>query len=59
MQIATKTVKHLRKITKIAPSDPTPHYRMSVIYRKLGRTAEDQQARQMFQKLKAAQPADK
>ncbi len=54
-----RALEHLRKITKIAPSDPTPHYRMSVIYRKLGKTAEDQQARQMFQKLKAAQPADK
>lgn len=51
-------LEQLRKVTKIAPSNAAPYYRMSVIYRKLGKAAEAEDALKMFQKLKAAQPAE-
>ena len=44
---------HLRKAAELAPASSTPHYRLWMLYRKLGRTADAQQERTTFEKLKA------
>ena len=41
-----KALLHLKKAAAIAPQDPTPYYRMWLLYRRLGRAAEAQAARQ-------------
>lgn len=53
----TEALEQLRKVVEIAPANPAPLYRMSVIYRRLGKAAEAEKARLAFQKLKAAEPA--
>lgn len=47
-----KAVFHLKKAAEIAPTDGTPHYRLWLLYRKLGKTAEAQKEREIFEKLK-------
>ena len=48
----TKALYHLGKAVEIAPEDATPHYRLSVIYRKLGRIQEAEKEMQLFEKAK-------
>jgi hypothetical protein len=40
---------------EIAPEDATAHYRLSVIYRKLGRIGEAEKEMQLFEKAKTLQ----
>ena len=47
-----KALAHLKKAAAIAPEDPTPYYRMWVLYRRLGNTEEAQLARAAFEKRK-------
>jgi tetratricopeptide (TPR) repeat protein len=50
---SVKALLHLKKAAEISPADPTPQYRLWTLYRKLGRSAEAQQARAAFEKLRA------
>lgn len=47
-----KALSHLKRAADISPRNPTPHYRMWILYRRLGRTAEAQGARAKFEALK-------
>ena len=49
----TKALYHLSKAVEIDPEDATPHYRLSVLYRKLGRTGEAEKEMQLFEKTKS------
>lgn len=44
---------HLKKAVESAPESSAPHYRLMSLYRKLGRTAEAQRERELFEKFKA------
>jgi tetratricopeptide (TPR) repeat protein len=48
-------LEHFRKVTELAPDEPSVHYRMALVYRKLGRSAEEQAELELFQKKKSAQ----
>jgi tetratricopeptide (TPR) repeat protein len=37
---ATDAIAHLRAAADLAPSNPEPHYQLSLAYRKLGRKEE-------------------
>ena len=52
-----KALAQLRDAAEIAPEDSTPHYRMWVIYRRLGKTEEASAAVNTFTKLKAQEDA--
>ena len=45
-------ILHLKKAAELAPENSIPHYRLWLLYRKLGRTAEAQQERDKFESLK-------
>ena len=47
-----KALGCMRKVAELDPENPTPHYRMATIYRKLGDVAKAQAAMSAFQKLK-------
>src|SRR5678816_243129 len=47
-----KALLHLKKAAAISPEDPTPHYRMWLLYRRLGKVPEAQAARQAFESRK-------
>lgn len=47
-----KALLHLKKAAEISPLDPTPHYRMWLLYRRLGKAAEAQSARNAFEERK-------
>ncbi len=47
-----KALLHLKKAAAIAPQDPTPYYRMWLLYRRLGKAPEAQAARQAFEERK-------
>lgn len=47
-----KALMHLKKAAAISPDDSAPHYRMWLLYRRMGKTAEAQAARAAFEKLK-------
>ena len=49
----TKALYHLSKAVEIDPQGATPHYRLSVLYRKLGRTGEAEKEMQLFEKTKS------
>lgn len=49
---AGKAVFHLKRAAEIGPDDATPHYRLWLLYRKAGKTAEARKERQIFEKLK-------
>lgn len=53
-----RSLDHLLKATRIDPNNPTPHYRMGKIYRRLGRIVESKKAIEVFQRLKAKEPAE-
>jgi tetratricopeptide (TPR) repeat protein len=46
-------ILHLKKSVELAPESSAPHYRLWLLYRKLGRSAEAQKERELFEKLKA------
>jgi tetratricopeptide (TPR) repeat protein len=46
-------ILHLKKAVALAPENSAPHYRLWLLYRKMGRTAEAQKERELFEKLKA------
>ncbi|MEO8663452.1 MAG: tetratricopeptide repeat protein [Bryobacteraceae bacterium] len=50
---AAAAVLHLKKALALTPDDPTPHYRLWLVYRKQGRTAEAQAERAIFDRLKS------
>lgn len=52
-----KSLQHLRTATRISPADPTPHYRMWLILRKQGKSAEAEKARQSFETLRRSGPS--
>jgi tetratricopeptide (TPR) repeat protein len=52
-----KSLEILQKVTTLAPKDPTPHYRMSVIYRKQGKLQLAQASTERFERLRASQNA--
>ena len=47
-------ILHLKKAVALAPESSAPHYRLWLLYRKTGQTAEAQKERELFEKLKAA-----
>lgn len=47
------SVSALNKAIRLSPADPTPHYRLAAVYRKLGKAAEAQQEMEIFTKLKS------
>ncbi len=47
-----KALLHLKKAAAISPRDPTPYYRMWLLYRRLGKAPEAQAARQEFEERK-------
>jgi tetratricopeptide (TPR) repeat protein len=47
-----KALAHLKKAAEISPEDPTPHYRMWVLYRRLGKPEEARVARAAFEARK-------
>jgi tetratricopeptide (TPR) repeat protein len=49
---AAAAVLHLKKAVALTPDDPTPHYRLWLVYRKQGRMAEAQAERAIFDRLK-------
>ena len=48
-----KALDQMRTVVRLSPADPTPHYRMSMLYRKLGKTEEARKELQEFQRLQA------
>lgn len=52
-----RALAQLRDAAEVAPQDSTPHYRMWVIYRRLGRNEEAAAAINTFRKLKAQEDA--
>jgi len=48
-------ILHLKKAAELAPENSTPHYRLWLLYRKLGRNVEAQQEREKFERLKASE----
>ena len=46
-----KALDELRIVARESPEDPTPHYRMSMLYRRLGRADEARKALETFQRL--------
>jgi tetratricopeptide (TPR) repeat protein len=46
-------ILHLKKAAELAPANSAPHYRLWLLYRKLGRETEAKQERAIFEKLKA------
>ena len=48
-----KALIHLRSAVEIDNNDPTPHYKMYTLYRKLDRSQEAQKELEVFKKLKA------
>jgi tetratricopeptide (TPR) repeat protein len=52
-----KSLAILQKVTELAPKDPTPHYRMSAIYRKQGKLQLAQASMDRFERLRASQSA--
>ena len=48
-------ILHLKRAAVLDPASSKPHYRLWLIYRKLGRSAEAQQERDKFETLKASE----
>lgn len=47
-----KALLHLKKAAEVSPQNPTPYYRMWLLYRRLGKSAEAQAARNAFEERK-------
>ncbi len=50
-----RATAHLKKVTELAPEEPTTHYLLAQIYRKQGKRAEQAAELAMFEKLRRAQ----
>lgn len=50
----TGAMEHLNKVIELAPDEPTVHYRLALLYKRLGRKQEERAEMEKFQKLKAA-----
>jgi tetratricopeptide (TPR) repeat protein len=48
-----KSLDHLRQAIKIDDTDPTPHYRLSQVYRRMGKLQESQAELDIFQQRKS------
>lgn len=53
-----KALFHLKQAVAADSSNPTPHYRLWLLYRKQGKVAEAEHERQIFEKLKAQGPPE-
>jgi tetratricopeptide (TPR) repeat protein len=49
-----KAMEHFKIVAKLAPEEPTVHYRMALMHRRLGNKAEEKNEMDLFRKLKAA-----
>jgi Flp pilus assembly protein TadD len=47
-------MEHFKKVTELAPDEPTVHYRLASIYKRMGRKDEERDEMELFRKLKAA-----
>lgn len=47
-----KAISYLKKVSEISPDDPTPHYRLWLLYRKIGNTEAAQKERKLFDQLR-------
>lgn len=45
-------LNELRIVTRLSPEDPTPYYRMSILYRRLGKAEEARDALATFERLR-------
>lgn len=45
-------IAHLKKAAELRPASSTPHYRLWLLYRKMGRTADAERERAEFEKLR-------
>ncbi|PYV44364.1 MAG: hypothetical protein DMG06_06760 [Acidobacteria bacterium] len=50
----TGAMEHLKKVIEMAPDEPTVHYRLALIYKRLDRKQEERAEMEKFQELKAA-----
>ena len=47
-------IQHFKKVTELSPEEPTVHYRLALIYKRLGRKEDERAEMEKFQELKAA-----
>lgn len=50
-----RAAAHLKKVAELAPEEPTTHYLLAQVYRKLGKRAEQTTELAIFEKLRRAQ----
>jgi len=50
-----RATAHLKRVTELAPEEPTTHYLLAQVYRKLGKRAEQAAELAIFEKLRRAQ----
>src|SRR5262249_11848834 len=50
-----RAMAHLKKVTELAPDEPTTHYLLAQLYRKQGKKAEQAAELATFEKLRRAQ----
>jgi len=53
----TEALVELKRVCELTPEDPTPHYRMATVLRKLGKQEEAQREMGIFTRLQRGQPA--
>jgi len=51
----TRATAHLKKVTELAPEEPTTHYLLAQVYRKQGKRAEQATELAIFEKLRRVQ----
>ena len=52
-----RATAHLKRVTQLAPEEPTTHYLLAQVYRKQGKRAEQAAELAIFEKLRRAQQA--
>ena len=52
-----RAIVHLKKVTQLAPEEPTSHYLLAQAYKKLGKKSEQSAELELFEKLRKAQLA--
>ena len=50
-----RAMTHLKKVTQLSPEEPTSHYLLAQVYKKLGMKAEQSAELEMFERLRKAQ----
>jgi Flp pilus assembly protein TadD len=50
-----RAITHLTKVTQLSPEEPTSHYLLAQIYKKLGRRAEQSAELEIFERLRKVQ----